>query len=226
MVDAVSRGLPPGVTAVHVMDREADAYGLLAHWVTNRHRFVIRLAYNRNVQSGLPVLHKLRAVLEKSRVVLKREVNISARKAAWRRPKVTRRHLPRMTRLANLSCRVATVTLLKPPFAGETYSSPEVSDSITVNIVQVYARKPPVDVVPIEWLLATTDPIGSNDEISQVIDCYRARWMIEEFFKAIKTGCGYEQRQLEKRLAFLNALALLVPIAVENACAAESCRFR
>ncbi len=38
--------------------------------------------------------------------------------------------------------------------------------------------------------------------------------MIEEYFKALKTGCSYERRQLETRGALLNALALFTPIAV------------
>jgi hypothetical protein len=34
-------------------------------------------------------------------------------------------------------------------------------------------------------------------EIAFVVDCYRGRWIVEEFFKALKTGCQYERRQLE-----------------------------
>ena len=41
------------------------------------------------------------------------------------------------------------------------------------------------------------------------IDC----WLIEEFFKALKTGCAYEKRQLESLPTLLVALALLAPIA-------------
>ena len=37
--------------------------------------------------------------------------------------------------------------------------------------------------------------------------------MIEEFFKALKTGCAYEKRQLESLATLLVALALLAPIA-------------
>ena len=37
--------------------------------------------------------------------------------------------------------------------------------------------------------------------------------MIEEYFKALKTGCAYEKRQLETAHSLLNALALLAPVA-------------
>ena len=42
---------------------------------------------------------------------------------------------------------------------------------------------------------------------------YQSRWTIEEFFKALKTGCGYEKRQLESYAALSNALAIFSVIA-------------
>ena len=59
----------------------------------------------------------------------------------------------------------------------------------------------------------TTLPVGHADEVATVIDTYRARWTIEEYFKALKSGCSYEKRQLESRHSLLNALGLLAPIA-------------
>jgi len=50
-------------------------------------------------------------------------------------------------------------------------------------------------------------------EICQVVDWYRSRWVIEEYFKALKTGCAYEKRQLETFHALRNALALFAPMA-------------
>jgi hypothetical protein len=45
------------------------------------------------------------------------------------------------------------------------------------------------------------------------VDWYRTRWLIEEFFKCLKTGCAYEKWQLESLDTLLVALALLAPIA-------------
>ena len=38
-------------------------------------------------------------------------------------------------------------------------------------------------------------------------------WTIEEFFKALKTGCQFEKRQLESAESLLNALAILSQVA-------------
>ena len=50
-------------------------------------------------------------------------------------------------------------------------------------------------------------------QLEFVLDAYRARWLIEEYFKAIKTGCKYEQRQLESGEALLRALGVFAVLA-------------
>ena len=47
------------------------------------------------------------------------------------------------------------------------------------------------------------------------MDIYRCRWVIEEFFKALKTGCLYEERHLEERESLLIALVMFLPIACQ-----------
>jgi len=85
--------------------------------------------------------------------------------------------------------------------------------SLTVHLVEVVEHKPPRGVTPVEWLLVTTLPIDEPTSVAAVVDNYRARWVIEEYFKALKTGCSYEKRQLESRHALLNALGILAPLA-------------
>jgi len=46
-----------------------------------------------------------------------------------------------------------------------------------------------------------------------IVDRYRARWLIEELFKALKTGCCFEKRQLGSLHALSNALSVLLPMA-------------
>jgi hypothetical protein len=44
------------------------------------------------------------------------------------------------------------------------------------------------------------------DQVAAVVDHYRGRWTIEEFFKAIKTGCALEARQLESKRSMPSAV--------------------
>lgn len=66
---------------------------------------------------------------------------------------------------------------------------------------------------PVEWTLLTTEPIESPADVERIVDIYRTRWLIEEYFKALKTGCSIEKRQLESKHSLLNALAVFIPIA-------------
>ncbi len=59
----------------------------------------------------------------------------------------------------------------------------------------------------------TTEPIDTEEQVLRIVDYYRARWLIEEYFRAIKSGCAFQQRQLETKKTILNALAFFVPVA-------------
>jgi hypothetical protein len=62
-------------------------------------------------------------------------------------------------------------------------------------------------------MLITNEPTETVAQIFAVVDSYRARWVIEEYFKALKTGCAFEKNQLESRRTILNYLAVLAPVA-------------
>jgi hypothetical protein len=87
------------------------------------------------------------------------------------------------------------------------------SSCLHVNVIHVFERKPPQGEPPVEWFLLTNLPVDTDEAIAFAVDCYRPRWMIEEFFKALKTGCQFEKRQLESAHSLLNALAILAPVA-------------
>jgi Transposase Tn5 dimerisation domain len=56
---------------------------------------------------------------------------------------------------------------------------------------------PPKDVEPIRWILLTSLPVTTFEEAWTVIGYYEMRWIVEEYHKALKTGCRTESRQLK-----------------------------
>lgn len=74
-------------------------------------------------------------------------------------------------------------------------ASKESLKELPANLVHVWEPEPPAGEVPVEWKLLTTEPVETIDQILAVVDAYRARWLIEELFKALKTGCSFEKRQ-------------------------------
>lgn len=189
---------------VHVMDREADSYDLLARLITAGSRFVVRSNHDRLLEGEKE--HLLDAVA-KATTVVEREVVLSRRK----QEKIVfnrRRRPARAGRLARLAISAVTVRIRRPPI-----NDRKMPESLALNVVHVREVETHGENAPVEWTLLTTEPIETAKDIERVVDYYRARWTIEEYFKAIKTGCAYQKRQLESIAALLNALAIFIPIA-------------
>jgi len=196
--------------AIHVMDREADAYDLLAALVAQEQRFVIRQQFDRAATFEGEAL-RTRAAMEGAPVLLEREVKLSRRapgKKTRTPPKRTKKHPPRPARVARLEVTARRLDVHRP-----SHLSRALPAHLALNVVLVHEPSPPVGMEPVDWCLITTEAVESAQDVAAIVDAYRARWVIEEYFKALKTGCGYEKRQLETRAAILNALALFAPIA-------------
>ena len=93
------------------------------------------------------------------------------------------------------------------------YSGASLPKWLPLHVVHVVEEKAPEGEKPIDWMLLTTEPIETEADVLAVIDYYRARWVIEEYFKTLKVGCAVEKRQLESYESLCRALAIFVPIA-------------
>lgn len=194
---------------VHVMDREADDYALFSRFVDGDHRFIIRLAHDRLLDEstrGEP--QKISLAVARIECAVHREASLSKRTDRARSPKQKAVHPSRGTRRAKLAIGATTLTLKRPSTQAKTLAA-----SLSLNVVRVWEPDPPAGEEPIEWLLLTTEPIDSPDALLRAVDRYRARWTIEEYFKAIKTGCAFSERQLGDYEGLVNAFAVFAPIA-------------
>jgi hypothetical protein len=200
-----------GCALIHVMDREGDSYVSLAALRERNSRFVIRCSYDRNAQpSGSDrEWSKLRLVLESATGVLSREVPISARRTGIRAPRAQKHNPPRSSRVASLQFAAMAVRIPAPRYVREGIQA------LDLNVVRVWESLCPAGEEPVEWLLYTTEPVSTPEDIARVVDIYRARWLIEEFFKAVKTGAAYQEREFESFEALRTLLALTLPIATE-----------
>ena len=210
-VDEAERRLAASADVVHLMDREGDAYELLARFVQDQRRFIVRCAHDRVLTELGPDEHtrlKLSDATARATDIAEREVPLS-RRGAPRTPSMGKRHPPREYRLARLAFRAVAVELARPCH----HPPAELPAGLHVNVVLGREVDPPADQPEVSWTLLTSEPIETAADVLRVVDWYRARWTIEEFFKALKLGCGYEVRQLETRRTLLNALAILLPIA-------------
>jgi hypothetical protein len=191
--------------AIHLMDREADIYELVACAVANGARFVIRAAQNRSIDDD--DCTRLFEALAALTPVATRTIELSER-AAGTTPSQLKRHPKRSAHEATIAIAGKRVLLRRPQGA-----SSDLAKSIEVNAVRVWEPAPMPGEPAVEWVLLTSEPIDTEEQLCRIVDWYRARWTIEEFFKALKSGCAIEKRQLESYEALTIALAIFIPIA-------------
>jgi hypothetical protein len=195
---------------IHVMDREGDQFRVLTEVASWRSDFVIRASHLDRVLAGCEVGHQnLRAAARAAPTLLERDVHLSRRHKSDKSSRLKSPHSPRDARSARLHVAVTTVVLRR----SWGISAAEAPARINVNVVRVFEIDPPAGEKPVEWVLLTSLPIETPDDVAFIVDCYRSRWIIEEFFKAVKTGCQYERLQLESKKTLTNALAMILPVA-------------
>ena len=192
-----------GLCRIHVADREADAYELMNHVVALGDDFVFRASTDRllNKEAKTRLSDALAAVtplVGRGFTVGKRPRNTSPRHA--------RRHPERAEHVVHAEVSATTVELPRP---AKRSGAP----SLTLNVVHVRELAEDGAASGVEWILWTTLPISTAEDVLFVVDAYRGRWRIEELFKALKTGCEFEKLQLESRRSIVNALAVYLPVA-------------
>jgi hypothetical protein len=107
------------------------------------------------------------------------------------------------------SCQVKLYRQFK---RNKTYFSP--SDYVDVNIVVVKELEPPSGRDPISWILFTSLPISNDSDISKIIRIYELRWLIECFFKLIKSGYKIEDLRVDNAEKVAKHLVLMSIAAV------------
>lgn len=138
-------------------------------------------------------------------VVAQREITLSKRAVD---PYPRSAHKARDERTAVLNVSAKTIEVHKTNQHGKT-----IQQTVSVNVVRVFEDKRRND--PVEWLLITTEPIATKSQVLRIVDIYKSRWIIEEFFKGVKTGCRLEERLFESAEAWYKLFALSLPIAVK-----------
>ena len=210
-INASSLQLDSREHAVHLADREADDYEMFYALKRDGHRFVVRCLHNRYLDEQ-PAKLKLRDSFANVSASFEREVGVSRR--TERPTDILRKiHPTRAKRMATLKIAAIEVALKKPKtYRAHTNHPPA---SLKINVVRVWEPDPPAGESPIEWYLYTTDPIDTPEQQLKIVDYYRARWVIEEYFKALKTGCDFESRQLQDYESLINLLAVFATIAYQ-----------
>lgn len=179
-----------GNERIYIADRESDIYELFARCERAGCQWVVRACQNRALlEAPGPLFETVGRQTELGRYTL----SLRARPGA-------------PARQATIALRSARVKL-RPPYRPGGPPAPR-----ELNVVQACEVDAP-EGQGIEWFLLTSLECHTRPEARRVVQLYSCRWLIEEYHKALKTGAGIEQSQLEESRRVENLLAILSLVA-------------
>ncbi len=176
-----------------VNDREGDLY---AHWA----------------RTPQPNVHLLSRVMRDHALVGGGTLRAAVArvpfcaKAMLKLPK----RLDRPARAAHLRMRFGTVRLKRPANTG----AEDLPDQVELGFVEVIEPHPPKGAEPVHWLLLTTHALASPADAWQIVAWYKQRWIVEQFFRSMKSqGLRIEDSQIETAAALMKLVAIAAKAA-------------
>lgn len=183
-------GPPPGSRWTFVADREADIAEVFIKAREHGAEYIVRASRPRAVVAEEGNLFEVAA-----QAPLKGSFKLALRARPGQK-----------ARTATLQVRARTINLRGPWRPGGALPP------ITVNVVEVREVEAPQGTEPLLWVLLTNWPCETLSQCMRIVETYTTRWLVEEYHKALKTGTGVEESQLEtahRLQALLGILSLV-----------------
>jgi hypothetical protein len=191
-----------GVQLIHVLDRAADDFEVFCHLCANRADWVVRASS----------LHRQILKPDGAGCTTKEYLPILPLSGTYQ---LNLRARPgQATRTAKLEVRCGKFTMPLP----HCQKSPELQQLTTrpIEMTVVWVREigAPPSVKAIEWVLYTSLKVPHFNAAWKIIEYYECRWLIEEYHKALKTGCSVEDRELRTAGRLEAVVGLMSIVAV------------
>jgi len=180
-----------------VSDRESDLYEDFALKPGNVH-VLIRASSNRNLGNGQKLFDYAASLPEAGRI----SVTIPASPG-------------RPARQAHLALRFGPVTIKRPQRGMPSPDLKRLPETVELHLVDICEVDAAKGVEPIHWRLLTSHEIEDFGAAHLMLDFYRKRWIIEEYFRTLKSaGFKIEDARISDPKAFMNFAALAALAAV------------
>jgi hypothetical protein len=180
-----------------VSDRESDFYEHFARRPTNTH-LIVRACQNRKIKDAEDADALLFTFIDDLPEADRYSVEIPAAPG-------------RKARTAKLVLRFSPVKLCKPLHG----AAADLPKSVTLTLVDVREVSPLEDGELVHWRLLTTHPVTNPSQARRIVDLYRMRWSIEEFFRTLKTaGFDIEKADIGDPQVMINFVAAATVSAV------------
>ncbi len=195
--DAMAATLPRKTMVLCVMDREANAFDILATQRTlKRAHLLVRAKHNRHLDTEKE--QRLFNAMRKGPVAGIIELSVERLSRREKSGRVTSNGSE--PRHAHMDLRFGKYLL--PPTKDAT------QDPLPVWGIHMYEASPPADSEPIEWYLLSTQEITSVEQAKDMVKYYQLRWRIEDHFRVLKTGCKVENLWMQDAKALHRVITL------------------
>lgn len=189
----------PNTTFVSVSDREGDIYEYfkkaLDSSTPENAYMVVRSSHNRCLSDpSSEIEKKLEQKLIRCPVVYESKVELKDK--------------GKKKRSAHVNIRATHVSIKSPATSPKKKLPP-----LELNAVMISESDPPPGCNPLHWVLITTLPIETPEQVRRVVSIYASRWGIEIFFKILKSGCKIDSIHFQSVSNINNYIALALIVA-------------
>jgi hypothetical protein len=186
--------LAKAVMVTALGDRESDIFAFYASAAEQRFHVISRSMHDRKLADGTG----LYAACEAMAVVDQRAIVLPARSQ-------------RAERAAQLELRFGAVDVARP----QTRFLRHLPENLPLNYVDVREPNPQAGTEPLHWRLLTTHAVTTAEEAWRIVEWYKRRWLIEQFFRVLKTqGFKLEDSQIATADRLLKLVAIAAKAAV------------
>lgn len=200
VVDSVGAA-PAGVKWVHVDDRGADDFEVFSRIAAVENSCVIRAArLNRRIVTGDGRDLPLKSLLDELPCRDVRQMKVPATAKADERT-------------ATLELRFDELRMPVPKVLTPWLKTHRPEAPLTLRVVELREVGAPKGVTPLRWVLYTMEPVTTIAAANVVIGWYEMRPTIEDYHKALKTGCHVQNRYYEKAERLERVTGLLSVVA-------------
>jgi hypothetical protein len=175
-------------------DRESDIFAFYASAAEQHYHVITRSMHDRKLadSAGLYAASNTMAAVDRRTILLP---------ARAQRP----------ARLAHLELRFGAIQLARP----QAKSLRHLPESLPLVVVEVREVNAGPGVEPLHWQLLTSHRVANVEDAWRIVEWYKQRWIIEQFFRVLKTqGFKLEDSQIGTADRLLKLVAIAAKAAV------------
>lgn len=175
-------------------DRESDIFALYASAAEQGYHVIARSMHDRKLANTAGLYAAIDAMVP----VEHRTIQLPPR-------------TQRSARQADLELRFGPIELARP----QSRFLRHLPKSLPMAVVDVREINAGSDVEPLHWCLVTSHEVAGADDAWRIVEWYKQRWIIEQFFRVLKTqGLKLEDSQIATADRLLKLVAIAAKAAV------------